>query len=149
MLTVSSSTSTSKRRARHRTVLPCVAGAHPADARYSLGVELLVFQRLSFLPQDHVLAHCVGLCYTLRVETTASRSIWVSHSGERVRAALVNSGLVHPRARLTVNLAPADLRKEGPAYDLPIAVGILLASGQVSEDLSSAGLVGERPSMGT
>jgi magnesium chelatase family protein len=73
----------------------------------------------------------------------------VRESAERVRAALVNSGLVHPRARLTVNLAPADLRKEGPAYDLPIAVGILLASGQVSEDLSSAGLVGERPSMGT
>ncbi len=67
----------------------------------------------------------------------------VRESGERVRAALVNSGLVHPRARLTVNLAPADLRKEGPAYDLPIAVGILLASEQVSEDLSSAGLVGE------
>ena len=51
----------------------------------------------------------------------------VRESSERVRAALVNSGLVHPRARLTVNLAPADLRKEGPAYDLPIAMGILLA----------------------
>ena len=67
----------------------------------------------------------------------------VRESGERVRAALVNSGLVHPRARLTVNLAPADLRKEGPAYDLPIAVGILLASEQVGADLSQAGLVGE------
>jgi magnesium chelatase family protein len=67
----------------------------------------------------------------------------VRESSERVRAALVNSGLVHPRARLTVNLAPADLRKEGPAYDLPIAVGILLASEQVGADLSSAGLVGE------
>jgi magnesium chelatase family protein len=67
----------------------------------------------------------------------------VRESSERVRAAIVNSGLVHPRARLTVNLAPADLRKEGPAYDLPMAVGILLASEQVSADLSSAGLVGE------
>jgi len=67
----------------------------------------------------------------------------VRESSERVRAALVNSGLVHPRARLTVNLAPADLRKEGPAYDLPIAVGILLASEQVGADLSDAGLVGE------
>ena len=54
----------------------------------------------------------------------------VRESSERVRAAIVNSGLVHPRARLTVNLAPADLRKEGPAYDLPIAVGIL-AGGNV------------------
>ncbi len=67
----------------------------------------------------------------------------VRESSERVRAALVNSGLVHPRARLTINLAPADLRKEGPAYDLPIAVGILLASEQIGADLSGAGLVGE------
>ncbi len=67
----------------------------------------------------------------------------VRESSERVRAAIVNSGLTHPRARLTVNLAPADLRKEGPAYDLPIAVGILLASEQVGADLSKAGLVGE------
>jgi magnesium chelatase family protein len=67
----------------------------------------------------------------------------VRESSERVRSALVNSGLVHPRARLTVNLAPADLRKAGPAYDLPIAVGILLASEQVGADLTGAGLVGE------
>jgi len=67
----------------------------------------------------------------------------VRESGERVRAAIVNSGLIHPRARLTINLAPADLRKEGPAYDLPIAIGLLLASEQVGTDLSDAGLVGE------
>ncbi len=67
----------------------------------------------------------------------------VRESSERVRAAIVNSGLIHPRARLTVNLAPADLRKAGPAYDLPIAVCILLATEQVSADLASAGLVGE------
>jgi len=67
----------------------------------------------------------------------------VRESSERVRAAIVNSGLIHPRARLTVNLAPADLRKEGPAYDLPIAVAILLATEQVSADLSQAALVGE------
>jgi magnesium chelatase family protein len=67
----------------------------------------------------------------------------VRESSERVRAAIVNSGLIHPRARLTVNLAPADLRKEGPAYDLPMAVGILLASEQVSADLSHSGLIGE------
>jgi len=67
----------------------------------------------------------------------------VRESSERVRAAIVNSGLVHPRARLTVNLAPADLRKEGPAYDLPIAVAILVATEQVGADLSEAALVGE------
>jgi len=55
----------------------------------------------------------------------------VRESSERVRAAIVNSGLIFPRARLTVNLAPADLRKEGPAYDLPMAMGILLATEQV------------------
>jgi magnesium chelatase family protein len=67
----------------------------------------------------------------------------VRESAERVRAALFNSGLVPAKGRLTVNLAPADLRKEGPAYDLPIAVGILLATRQVEGDLSEAGLVGE------
>ncbi len=55
----------------------------------------------------------------------------VQESRERVRAAIRNSGLIYPEKRLTVNLAPADLRKEGPAYDLPIAVGILLASEQI------------------
>ncbi len=54
----------------------------------------------------------------------------VKESSERVRAALKNSGLLFPHKRITVNLAPADIRKAGPAYDLPIAVGILLASEQ-------------------
>jgi len=67
----------------------------------------------------------------------------IRESKERVRSAIMNSGLVYPNKRLTVNLAPADLHKEGPAYDLPIAVGILLASGQISADLSSSLLVGE------
>jgi magnesium chelatase family protein len=53
----------------------------------------------------------------------------VQESRERVRAAIKNSNLPFPRTRVTVNLAPADLKKEGPSYDLPIAVSILLASG--------------------
>ena len=52
----------------------------------------------------------------------------VQEAKERVRAALRNSGCEFPMRRITVNLAPADLKKEGPAYDLPIAVGILLSS---------------------
>jgi len=52
----------------------------------------------------------------------------VQEARERVRAAIRNSGLTFPMKRITVNLAPADLRKEGPSYDLPIAVGILLSS---------------------
>jgi len=51
----------------------------------------------------------------------------VKESIERVRSAMVNSGYPFPMARLLVNLAPADIRKEGPSFDLPIAVGLLLA----------------------
>lgn len=67
----------------------------------------------------------------------------VQEAKERVRAAIRNSGLAFPMKRITVNLAPADLRKEGPAYDLPIAMGILLSSGQVSADTSGALFLGE------
>ena len=67
----------------------------------------------------------------------------VRESGERVRAAVTNSGFFFPQHRLTINLAPADLRKEGPAYDLPIAVGILAATRQVLADLDDALIVGE------
>ncbi len=67
----------------------------------------------------------------------------VQESRERVRAALKNSGAIFPMKRLTVNLAPADLRKEGPAYDLPIAVAILLASEQATADVSDALFLGE------
>jgi magnesium chelatase family protein len=55
----------------------------------------------------------------------------VRESKERVRAALVNSGFEFPAGRITVNLSPADLPKEGCRYDLPIALGILLASEQI------------------
>lgn len=58
----------------------------------------------------------------------------INKSRERVRSAIKNSGCLFPYKRITVNLAPADLRKEGPSYDLPIAIGILLASGQISPD---------------
>src|SRR5690606_24377761 len=67
----------------------------------------------------------------------------VRESGERVRAAITNSGFIFPQHRLTVNLAPADLRKEGPAYDLPIAIGILAATRQIASDLEDAIILGE------
>ncbi|HIQ04507.1 MAG TPA: ATP-binding protein [Anaerolineae bacterium] len=68
----------------------------------------------------------------------------VKESAERVRAAITNSGLYYPRGRLTINLAPADLRKEGPAYDLPIAVGLLAATGQIDgSGLGKSLFVGE------
>jgi magnesium chelatase family protein len=67
----------------------------------------------------------------------------VQEARERVRAAIRNSGLAFPMRRITVNLAPADLKKEGPSYDLPIAVGILLASGQLVADATGVLYLGE------
>ena len=58
----------------------------------------------------------------------------VKESRERVRAALKNSGLVFPMTRITVNLAPADLKKDGSGLDLPIAVGILVSSGILQQE---------------
>ena len=67
----------------------------------------------------------------------------VQEARERVRAALRNSGCEFPMRRITVNLAPADLKKAGPAYDLPIAVGIMLSSGQLTSDLDGSVFLGE------
>jgi magnesium chelatase family protein len=67
----------------------------------------------------------------------------VQEAKERVRSAIRNSGCIFPFRRITVNLAPADVRKEGPAYDLPIAVGILLSSEQVLADVSQTMFLGE------
>ena len=58
----------------------------------------------------------------------------VKESDDRVFSALANSGLHPPRTRTTINLAPGDLRKEGPFYDLPIALGILVATDQLTTD---------------
>lgn len=67
----------------------------------------------------------------------------VEESKERVRSAIKNSGAEFPAKRITVNLAPADLPKEGPSYDLPIAIGILLANGQFESDISDSLFMGE------
>src|SRR5688572_664627 len=58
----------------------------------------------------------------------------VQDARERVRPAIENSGLDWPLRRVTVNLSPADLRKEGPGFDLPIALSILAATSQVGGD---------------
>lgn len=67
----------------------------------------------------------------------------VQESKERVRAAVRNSGGRVPHGRVTVNLAPADIKKAGPTYDMPIAVGMLLCSHQLLADVDDALLVGE------
>lgn len=58
----------------------------------------------------------------------------VRESKDRVRSAIINSGFQFPTKRLTINLAPADLPKDGSRLDLPIALGILIASGQIPEN---------------
>ncbi len=67
----------------------------------------------------------------------------VQEARERVRAAIRNSGFSFPMKRIIVSLAPADLKKAGPAYDLPIALGILLSSEQVAADVSRTAFLGE------
>ncbi len=67
----------------------------------------------------------------------------VEEAKERVRSAIKNSGADFPSTRITVNLAPADLPKVGPAYDLPIALGIMIASGQIAPDVSNSLFFGE------
>lgn len=68
----------------------------------------------------------------------------VQESRERVQSAIKNAGLYYPRKRVTVNLAPASVRKEGPAYDLPIALGVLVATEQIPpEALENSLVIGE------
>src|SRR5213075_371564 len=65
-------------------------------------------------------------------------------SRDRVSTALTNSGYKFPMGRSTINLAPADVKKEGPSFDLPIAIGMLAASEQIETDrLDDFVIVGE------
>src|SRR5919202_865241 len=81
----------------------------------------------------------------------------VREARERVRAAVLNSGLEYPQKRLTANLAPAHIRKAGPSFDLALAVALLCASGQISHEwFESCAVAGElslsgalRPMRGT
>ena len=68
----------------------------------------------------------------------------VKESKDRVKSAIKNSGYEYPSRRITINLAPADVKKEGAAFDLPIAVGLLAASGLIEHDkLQDFAIVGE------
>src|SRR3972149_4527880 len=74
----------------------------------------------------------------------------VREGRERVGAALRNTGYPLPPRRITVNLAPADVRKEGSAFDLPLAVGLLAASGHVeAAELDDLAFIGELGRDGT
>lgn len=78
------------------------------------------------------------VCHIVGLPDTA-----LSEARERVRSAIRNSGFDYPLSRITVNLAPADRRKRGAAYDLAIALGILVASGQIRASSGSWALLGE------
>lgn len=73
----------------------------------------------------------------------------VEEAKERVRSAIVNSGAEFPQDKIIINLAPADLPKEGPAYDLPLAIGILLADGQIENNVNKCLFLGELSLDGT
>src|SRR5215468_3313086 len=92
-------------------------------------------------PLVHVEVHLGSGLPTFSIVGLAATA--VKESKERVRSALTNSKFEFPSGRITVNLAPADVPKEGGRFDLPIALGIVVASGQVkipegSDVLSSA-----------
>lgn len=88
---------------------------------------LLGIQALEVTVETHLSAGLPGFAIVGLPETA------VKESKERVRSAILNSGLVFPAQRITVNLAPADIPKAGGRYDLAIALGILAASGQIPE----------------
>ena len=67
----------------------------------------------------------------------------VKESRERVRASIKNCGYDFPVSRITVNIAPGYIKKEGPVYDLPIFIAILKASGQIKNDISDYCFIGE------
>lgn len=67
----------------------------------------------------------------------------VKEATDRVRSALKNLGYTYPPSRITVNLAPADIRKTGPVYDLPLLLGLLVASGQMPALPQDAAFIGE------
>lgn len=88
-----------------------------------LGVEGLLVQVETDITQGLPMFNMVGYL-----------SSCVKEAGERVRTALKNSGFNLPPKRITINLSPADIRKEGTAYDLPIAIGILVSMGIIPEE---------------
>ena len=67
----------------------------------------------------------------------------IKESRDRVRAAIKNSGFYFPHGKIVINLAPSDLQKTGAFYDFPILAGLLLASGQIEDELTDAALVGQ------
>ena len=114
----------------HRTVLPMLARVRSAAV---LGIDAYL------VDVETDIANGLPTFATVGLPQGA-----VKEGRERVYAALANTGYTFPLKRITVNLAPADIRKDGSAFDLPIAVGILAATEQISaERLGRVAVLGE------
>jgi len=94
-------------------------------------VQTIAFRGIDTIPVD-VQVHIANGLPTIAIVGLADKA--VAESRERVRAALSSIGLALPPKRIAVNLAPADVVKEGAHFDLPIALGLLIAMGVVSPD---------------
>ena len=107
-------------------------------SRASVGIEA---------PQVHVEVHITGGLPKFAIVGLPEAT--VRESKDRVRSAIINSRFEFPKRRITVNLAPAELPKDGSRFDLPIAVGILAATGQLCHDrLQDHELIGGKRSVG-
>jgi len=110
-------------------------------------VATVAFEGVETRPVD-VQVHIAGGIVAFNIVGLADKA--VGESRERVRSALVASGLALPAKRITVNLAPADLPKEGSHYDLPIALGVMVAIGAIPADvLDGYAVLGELALDGT
>src|SRR5262249_27612800 len=113
------------------------------------GGRVLMLSRVTTFAVDGVDARRVWVEADIRLGLPAFTVVGladkaVREARERVRAALTNSGYEFPLKRITVNLAPAYLRKVGPAFDLPLAVALMVASAQLEADvIESTAVVGE------
>jgi len=99
---------------------------------------------------SYALSGLVGFPVTVETDLTFGNEAYetvglpdnaVKESKERVRSAIINSGFAFPQKRIVVNLAPADVRKEGSVYDLPIAIGILAADGELPKAYAEKWLI--------
>ena len=86
----------------------------------------------------------VSMSRGIQFHLTGLADTAVKESYDRIKAALVNNGFKMPSMDITINLSPADIKKEGSSYDLPLAIGILSANGKVESDkLDKYMMVGE------
>lgn len=99
---------------------------------------------------SYALSGLVGFPVTVETDLTFGNEAYetvglpdnaVKESKERVHSAIINSGFAFPQKRIVVNLAPADVRKEGSVYDLPIAIGILAADGELPKAYAEKWLI--------